>query len=198
MDTKKTRPRGRPRIFDPDAAIGVAQRLFHERGYDGVSVADITSCLGINPPSFYAAFGSKACLFSKALCKYEYEGAIPLQELLDPDRPVIECLAAVLEEAACRYAGKSGAAGCLVIEGAQSNDHDAKQAASEFLVRAEEAIRDFVAARHPDAAYRVTDYISTVMIGLSANARRGQEHPRLLNSARLAAQGLDGIIGRTE
>ncbi|TDK28817.1 TetR/AcrR family transcriptional regulator, partial [Rhizobium deserti] len=58
--TKNIRPRGRPRRFDPDQGIAVAQRLFHARGYDAVSVADLTDALGINPPSLYSAYGSKA------------------------------------------------------------------------------------------------------------------------------------------
>lgn len=191
VDTKNARPRGRPRAFDPDAAVATAQHLFHERSYDDVSVADITSTLGINPPSFYAAFGSKAQLFGKVLDRYACEGAIPLKQLLDPARPVVACLAAVLEEAARRYAGREGAAGCMVIEGVQAIDDDARRAAMVFLMGAEAAIRDFVAARHPEAADRVVDYMTTVMMGLSTNARRGHDHARLLESARLAVGGLE-------
>ena len=62
VTTNRSRTRGRPRKFDPEAAVATAQQLFHERGYDAVSVADVTDALGINPPSFYAAFGSKAGL----------------------------------------------------------------------------------------------------------------------------------------
>src|SRR5690606_32179930 len=93
--TKSLRPRGRPRQFDPDDAVATAQRLFHERGYDAVSVADLTAALGIRPPSFYAAFGSKAGLYERVLERYNATGAIPLAELLDPERPVAEGLAAV-------------------------------------------------------------------------------------------------------
>lgn len=195
-DTKTSRPRGRPRAFDPHAAVAAAQRLFHERSYDDVSVADITGTLGIKPPSFYAAFGSKAELFGRVLDRYACDGAIPLQQLLDPARPVIECLAAVLEEAAWRYAGKAGPSGCMVIEGVQSIDEDAKRAAMVFLVGAEAALRDFVAARHPEAADRVMDYMTTVMMGLSTNARRGHDHDRLLESARLAVGGLERAMAR--
>lgn len=196
-DTKTIRPRGRPRAFDPDAAVAIAQQLFHERSYDDVSVADITGTLGINPPSFYAAFGSKAELFGRVLDRYACEGAIPLQQLLDPSRPVIDCLAAVLEDAACRYSGQAGASGCMVIEGAQSIDEHAKQAALRFLVGAEATIRQFVAARHPEAADQVMDYMTTVMMGLSTNARRGHDHNRLLDSARLAVGGLERAMARS-
>ena len=82
------RPRGRPRKFDPDEALATAQALFQARGYDAVGVADITAALGINPPSFYAAFGSKAGLYARTLCRYTETDGLPLAELLRPGRPV--------------------------------------------------------------------------------------------------------------
>ena len=39
MTTDISSSRGRPRQFNPDEAVAVAQRLFHEHGYDAVSVA---------------------------------------------------------------------------------------------------------------------------------------------------------------
>ena len=68
--TNISRARGRPRRFDPDEALATAQRLFHQRGYDAVGVVDLTKALGINPPSFYAAFGSKASLYARVLERY--------------------------------------------------------------------------------------------------------------------------------
>ena len=185
--TQIRRPRGRPRRFDLDQAVGVAQRLFHARGYDAVSVADLTEALGINPPSFYAAFGSKAGLYVRILDRYAGDGAIPLMNLLAADRPVTDCLKTVLEEAAKRYAADPAAAGCLVIEGARCTDRDAREAAGFFLAAAEDMLRSYIAARCPEDAERLTDYMSTVMAGLSANARNGHDLDRLLATARLAA-----------
>ena len=68
--TKPGRTPGRPRQFDAEQAIETAQRLFHARGYDAVSVADLTQAFGINPPSFYAAFGSKLGLYTRVLQRY--------------------------------------------------------------------------------------------------------------------------------
>jgi TetR/AcrR family transcriptional repressor for divergent bdcA len=84
--TNKSRPRGRPRRFDPDQAVTTAQQLFHARGYDAVSVADVTEALGINPPSFYAAFGNKAGLYTRVLDRWTSTEAIPLGDLLRPER----------------------------------------------------------------------------------------------------------------
>lgn len=188
--TNNRRPRGRPRRFDPEQAVAAAQRLFHARGYDAVSVSDVTDILGINPPSFYAAFGSKGGLYRRVLDRYALTGAIPLSELLRPDRSVAASLAAVLEEAARRYAADPQAAGCLVLEGTRCNDQEASKATRAFHVAAEDAIRRYIAVRHPGEAERLTDFVSTTMLGLSAQARNGHGLDELLASARLAASAI--------
>lgn len=191
MTTKKTSlPRGRPRRFNPEDAIATAQSLFHARGYDAVSVSDVTDVLGINPPSFYAAFGNKAGLYARALDRYAVTNAIPFQQLLTHDKPVAECLASVLEEAARRYVADPVTAGCLVLEGARCDDMEARQAAGAFQTAAEDMLRDFIAERYPDDAERLTDFVSTTMVGLSTKARQGHNLDRVLSTARLASQAI--------
>ncbi len=190
MTTNPPRPRGRPRRFDPEQAVATAQRLFHARGYDAVSVADLTEALGVNPPSFYAAFGSKAGLYARTLCRYSRTQGVPLDEILRPGRPVAEALAAVLEDAARRYAADPAAAGCLAIEGARCNDPEAREAARALTTAGADAIRRFVAATHPEAAGRLADYVVTVMTGLSALARQGHRLDRLLATVGLASQAI--------
>jgi TetR/AcrR family transcriptional repressor for divergent bdcA len=194
VTTNKSRSRGRPRRFDPDAAVATAQQLFHARGYDAVSVADVTEALGINPPSFYAAFGSKAGLYARVLDHWVGSEAIPLDAILRPDVPVADGLAAMLEEAARRYASDPAAGGCLVLEGTRCNDEGAREAARALNLGAEAFIRDYIAFRHPEAADEVTDFIATTMSGLSAKARSGHDLPRLLATARLAGRVLAQIL----
>lgn len=186
MTTDKSRVRGRPRRFDPEEAIATAQHLFHAHGYDAVSVADVTKALGINPPSFYAAFGNKAGLYARILDRWAETGAVPLAEILRPDRPVAEALRDLLEEAARRYASDPEAPGCLVLEGTRCNDPDARDAARAFNIAAEDMIRDYIAARHPQEAAALADFVSTTMSGLSAKARHGHDLEQLLATARLA------------
>ncbi|PXA96089.1 TetR family transcriptional regulator [Nostoc sp. 3335mG] len=190
MTTNNPRPRGRPRRFDPDGAVATAQALFHARGYDEVSVADVTDALGINPPSFYAAFGSKAGLYARVLDRWSETGAIPLARILRPDRPVAEALAELLEQAARHYAADPAidpaAAGCMVLEGTRCADPDARDTALGFSRAAEAVIRTYVAARHPEDADRLTDFVTTTMTGLSARARSGHGLDQLLATARLA------------
>jgi TetR/AcrR family transcriptional repressor for divergent bdcA len=191
MTTERPRQRGRPRRFDPEEAVVTAQRLFHARGYDAVSVVDLTQALGINPPSFYAAFGSKARLYARILGRYKGNGGVPLDEILTPSRPVAEALAAVLDEAARRYASNADAPGCLAIEGARCNDPDARQAARALTTVGEKTIRQFIAATHPDAAERLADYVVTVMIGLSTMAREGHGPDRLCSIAAIAGKAIE-------
>lgn len=186
MTTEKARTRGRPRRFDPEQAVATAQRLFHARGYDAVSVADITDALGINPPSFYAAFGNKTGLFARVLDHYAVTGAIPLTDILRPDRPVAECLVDVLEDAARRYAAHPDATGCLALEGIHANDPEVSEAARAANDAAEELVRSYIAARHPGEADRLTDFVCTTLAGLSAKARLGHSAERLLATAHLA------------
>jgi TetR/AcrR family transcriptional repressor for divergent bdcA len=190
----KSRPRGRPRAFDPEEAVATAQQLFHERGYDAVSVSDVTEELGIKPPSFYAAFGNKGGLYARVLERYAATGAIPICDLMRADRPVAEGLAAVLEEAARRYAADPGAAGCMVLEGLRSNDPEARSTARGYHANAEEVIYKFIAERHPEKANQLADFMSTTMTGLSAMARNGYSLDRLLASARLASQAIAQTI----
>lgn len=186
MTTNISSTRGRPRRFNPEEAVVTAQRLFHEKGYDAVSVADLTKTLGINPPSFYAAFGSKAGLYARILDRYAETGAIPLTRIFSAERPLAEALAEVLVEAARHYAADPGATGCMVLEGTRSNDPEARDAACGYHVAAQDLIREHIAARYPQEADRLADFVSTTMAGLSASARHGQSLERLLATARLA------------
>ncbi|MVT02643.1 TetR family transcriptional regulator [Enterobacter sp. 10-1] len=194
--TKQVRTPGRPRQFDPVQAVEIAQHLFHSRGYDSVSIADLTKAFGINPPSFYAAFGSKLGLYTRVLDRYSHTGAIPFAELLRADRSVAQCLIDVLNEAARRYVADPTAAGCLVLEGIHCNDRPAREAASELHTAAEDNIRAYIAQRYPQDAVRLADFISTLMAGLSAKARAGDSLERLQETVRLAGLALEQLLPR--
>lgn len=61
---------GRPREFDPDQVEDAAMKLFWERGFDGVSISDVTAATGVNRRSIYTEFGSKENLFDRGLRRY--------------------------------------------------------------------------------------------------------------------------------
>jgi AcrR family transcriptional regulator len=60
----------RTRVFEVDQAIEIATDMFWRNGYERTSLSDLTTAMGITPPSFYFAFGSKEGLFRKVLEHY--------------------------------------------------------------------------------------------------------------------------------
>ncbi|WP_019354065.1 TetR/AcrR family transcriptional regulator [Streptomyces sp. AA1529] len=73
---------GRPRAFDADEAVRAAVGLFGGRAYDGVSVDDLVSHLGVHRNSLYKTFGSKRGLYLIALRRHLAEDVRPLLDAL--------------------------------------------------------------------------------------------------------------------
>jgi AcrR family transcriptional regulator len=95
-------PRGRPRAFDTDRALGAALHVFWRHGYEGASLADLTAAMGINRPSLYAAFGNKEELFRRALRQPTARGAV----------------AALLHAIADAQGNRDNPRGCLMVQSA--------------------------------------------------------------------------------
>src|SRR5271170_6838493 len=73
---------GRPREFDTEKALDEAMEVFWRHGYEGATIAQLTDAMGINPPSLYAAFGSKEGLLKAALDRYTALRAAWLNDVL--------------------------------------------------------------------------------------------------------------------
>jgi TetR/AcrR family transcriptional regulator, repressor for divergent bdcA len=191
----QTKPgRGRPRAFDPETALAIGQRMFHAAGYDAVGLSALTSALGVTPPSFYTAFGNKAAFFERVLERYASTELV-LADILRKGRPPAEALAELFERAARSYAHDPERTGCLVLEAARGHaESESAVLARHVAERRRAQIREFVAKTHPRAANGVTDYVSTVMSGLSGSAREGMSQARLLKVARAAGEGLASLL----
>lgn len=61
---------GRPRGFEPEAALDAAVDTFWRHGYDATGLAELTEAMGISRPALYRAFGDKEQLFQTALKRY--------------------------------------------------------------------------------------------------------------------------------
>lgn len=71
----------------------------------------------------------------------------------------------------------------MVLEGIHSHDPQARDIAVQYYHAAETTIYDYIARRHPQSAQCVTDFMSTVMSGLSAKAREGHSIEQLCATA---------------
>ena len=108
--------RGRPRAYDPQAALKRAAETFWKTGYSGTSLDSISAATGMNPPSLYAAFGNKHAIYIEALARYWEISLAATREALAQDRPLSESLMLAFEAALSIYfSGKGNARGCFVI-----------------------------------------------------------------------------------
>jgi AcrR family transcriptional regulator len=104
----------RPRVLDVDKAMETATAFFWRNGYERTSVADLTQAMGITPPSFYFAFGSKDGLFLKVLENYLTTRMGPVEAALQ--EPTARGVAEVmLRRMADLYGDDSHPPGCLAV-----------------------------------------------------------------------------------
>ena len=87
--------------FDEDSILEAAMRLFWERGYSGVSMADLVGTLGVSRSSLYDTFGHKEELFRSALLRYDrihrQEWLTDLGARLDPIDSIRQAFEDVIE-----------------------------------------------------------------------------------------------------
>lgn len=188
------RARGRPRQFILEDAIQVGQHLFHEHGYENVSVASLTEVIGITPPSFYTAFGSKGAFFNDALRHYSAT-VVPLDSFLIPEKAPQTALRDMLRAAAHAYAVHPNRRGCFILEHAKAGATESGIAAKQIADENRAKVMAFLEASGIPAASHVVDYVSVAMLGMSAAAKEGWDEERLLAVVETAAVGLDQIIG---
>lgn len=183
---EKTRQR-RP-AFDREAGVAIAQAMFHEHGFDAVSLTDLVDAMDIKPPSFYAAYGSKAELFERAMQLYASENALPLDKILAPERPPGEALCSLLVAAAKQYGKDNTLRGCMITEGLRADDEVARTMAETLADAGLKVIRAYLDNVQPGNAQTLADYITVTLRGLSASACNGMSRKRLIDVAQTAGR----------
>jgi AcrR family transcriptional regulator len=131
VQNSQKRPRGRPRAYDPERALGSATRAFWRAGFSATSLDDLSAATGMNRPSLYGAFGDKRALYLAALERYVARARADMDETLRDDLPLADALLAVYDRALGLYFAEPDAPlGCFLIGTA------ATEAAGDAAVRA--------------------------------------------------------------
>jgi AcrR family transcriptional regulator len=188
---------GRPREFDPDEVLETAMELFWERGFDGVSISDLTAATGINRRSLYAAFGCKEELFRQAVQRYlNGPGGFVAAALKQPT--ALEVAEAMLHGAADSYADPGRPRGCLLVHGALAASEDANDVRDDLAQQRAAGVRAL--ARRFDEAQSAGElpgvdtltlsrWINALCQGFSVQARSGAGREELHNVADMALAG---------
>ena len=174
--------RGRPRGFDREQALERVMEVFWAKGYDGAQLTELTAAIGVTPPSFYAAFGSKEAAFKEAVDLYmRTVAAAPMQAL--QGAPDIEAAIRGLLLGSVAVAVSSRFGGCLLLLGVVH--HLTGNETARLLLREKRELTEtLIAARleravsdgelRPDADIpQLTRFYHGIMQAISFQARDG-------------------------
>ncbi|MBH5336928.1 TetR/AcrR family transcriptional regulator [Streptomyces pactum] len=199
---ERTAKRGRPRSFDRDAALKAAVMEFWERGYEAVSIADLTRVMHIKAPSLYAAFGDKKTLFEEVVEAYVREFGGFVERALAEEPTARRGVARLLREAAYWHTLPGHPRGCMVITAATNctaGSEDVLRGLQERRVRTlrliEGAVRADLAAGELPAGtdpHVLAVYCSAVLQGMSQQARDGMDRETLEAVAEAAMRAWPG------
>jgi AcrR family transcriptional regulator len=187
--------RGRPRSFDMDLALERALDVFWRKGYEGASVADLTEAIGINPPSLYAAFGSKEGVFRAALDRYQAKHAERWDAALAAPT-AYEVASRLLMGVADELGDKSKPQGCLMVQGALAAGEECDAVKKELAERREASVvqvrerlkrakREGDLPKDADPA-SLARYIATIIHGMAVQAASGISRAELRRVAETA------------
>ena len=195
MEAGQKAPLGRPRGFDTEDALEHAMCVFWQHGYEGASLADLTSAMGINRTSMYAAFGNKEELFVRAFQRYtDGPASYGLNALQAPT--ALRVAAAILEGSVATSTRPGYPAGCLGVQGSL--------AAGPSAVKVREMLsqwRNMAVARLSERFQRAIDeedlpphtnpgvlarYVITVSNGIAVQAASGADPDELRQVAAAA------------
>lgn len=180
---------GRPRAFDRDSALLAAMRTFWTQGYEGTSVQDLVSAMGVNKPSLYSTFGCKEEIFREAVELYDRVEGRATSQSLSQAQTAREAVETMLRSNASAYAVDEGPRGCMIVLssllGAPEND-SVRAFLADNRLKGEKALRDRLArgiAQGDLLASADVDqlaaFYTTVLEGLSIQARDGASAKKL-------------------
>lgn len=177
---------GRLREFDIDHALDNAMELFWRDGYNGTSLSDLTTVMGISKPSLYAAFGNKESLFISALNQYVHKYGTPHINLLHtPNKSLKRRLESYLKSMAEMLTDPKLPGGCFVTTSTcESRSHclpsDALQAITKINEATINAFVDFFTNEElqghlttTSSPHVLASYLLTLQYGLAVMARNG-------------------------
>ncbi|MDO7906380.1 TetR/AcrR family transcriptional regulator [Paenibacillus sp. JX-17] len=137
---------GRSKEFDEAAVLRKAMEVFGQYGYDGTSLPQLLSGLGIARQSLYDTYGTKRDLFISAVKHYTNEKSESVITLLQDHPSVKEAAAAIFHEGAAVLKDERRRNECFIIHSAMDRVPHDEEIAAFFNEDLERLGRAFEAA----------------------------------------------------
>jgi AcrR family transcriptional regulator len=199
----KVATRGRPRGFDVDQALDRAIDVFWREGYDGASVAELTSAMSITATSSYAAFGSKRQLFERAFTRYLTVDMAYADRALGQER-LADVFRDYLLDAVDAMTREDRPHGCMSVQigGSRARLSAASNEAREFVARARDSSAERLLARIEhgvevegfdlggSTTAAVAEYLVSVSNGIAVRAADGAPRDELRGAVEVALRAL--------
>jgi AcrR family transcriptional regulator len=164
--------------------------VFWARGYEGASMSELTSAMGINSPSLYAAFGSKEALFLEATDLYSRTEGADIWLALEEAPTARLAIEQFLRLTAKAYSQTDRPQGCLIALGALHQDSsrgaicdDLRRRRAENHAALRKRLKRGVAEGELPADFdcrAAATFFATVQHGMSIQARDGASRAALL------------------
>jgi len=170
VENRPKKPRGRPRSFDEDTVLDAAVLVFWEKGYDGTSIEDLTTAMGINRPSLYATFGGKRDLFIRAIDRYASTHGNRTFSAFWNERDNQRAIERFLEASVECAVGQGTPRGCLinnVATDAAETDPELRAKLSKMFSKTDQAIANRLRANQGDEAEDALDPEATARMAHS-------------------------------
>ena len=114
--TERKPKRGRPRAYDPDAAMDRIVDVFWKQGFAATSLDDLGAAAGMNRPSLYAAFGDKKAIYRGAVQRFRARMRAAQRRILDGEPDIRVALREFLLAALKTYGGgEAEPRGCMAL-----------------------------------------------------------------------------------
>lgn len=187
-DVKKCR--GRPKVFDREAALDKALNLFWTHGYEGTSLADLVAATGAKAPTLYAEFVNKEGLFRAAMERYvEKFSAWRDTSLGNDGLPVDQAIEGYFRATAACFTDRNSPGGCFFI--CTSTTLSAASAEIATMLQQqyqsqESTLSDFLLTRQQRGELSesvniaaLARYLGCMLQGMSVRAREGAQRDDL-------------------
>ena len=187
----------RPVEFNREDVVQKSLVVFRRKGYNGTSMRDLEAATGLNPGSFYAAFGNKHHFFLETLRYFYQQVQLSLQSILSEEPNTIVGLRVFFDKVVeCAVSSEKAERCCYVIKAALELapiDEQVSQLVNSHFAEMENAIYEALVLAQQAGLIANHDDIA-VMSKLLINTLYGVNVESMLNPEKHKLQQMVALL----